>query len=179
MVIKQRKNKKPYKYYSEKELTAEVAKMLDIVPEDVKLIHKAYEEALVKHLMEADENEDVEVEYIKGIRIMSKYAEGHWIKHPSQGEMKTTFVPTRVFFSTRFTEWFRERRVAEYRQARAIFNDWAVNSEQQYADYAALMKKWRENKLEELSKRGILGDLSGEDEMELESDRDDDFTTAE
>ena len=170
---------KKYRYYNEADLIKEVAKITDVVPEDVKMIHHAFEEVMVKHLMEADEESDIEVEYIKGIRIISKFVKGHYMRHPSAGKMMTTFVPTRVTFSARFTEWYREKRVAEYRKGREIFDEWAKVSDANWEkDRGGWFEKAKEKHYAEIREQNKK-DLAALKEMELEYNRDDDVTAAE
>ena len=152
MRIKERKKGRPFKYYSRKELIKEIAQITDIVPEDIKYIVDVMEELLVKHLMEADEINDVEVEYIKGIRIHSRFGEAMMLHHPSNGKMLETFVPARIYFNARFTDFFKEKRIAEYREARKIFDDWTRISNEQWEQDKKITENWRERQKEELSK---------------------------
>lgn len=177
MRIKQRKKGRPFKLYHKKDLIKEAAEITDIVPEDISYIVDVMEELLVKHLMEADEINDVEVEYAKGIRIHSKFGEATMVRHPSAGKMLETFVPARIYFSARFTEFFREKRIAEYREARKIFDDWTRISNEQWEKDKQITQSWFERQKEELSK--LDHRAAWLKEMEDAENRDDDTTATE
>lgn len=114
--------KRNVKIVPRRQLIKEVADKLNLYIQDVDEIYSEIESAIVEHLMEADEEKDVEINFSEGCKFKASFLPAHYHEHPFTKE--PVFVQNKLKFGFSYSKNFKEKRTAEYRESRRLLDEY-------------------------------------------------------
>ena len=102
-------------------LIKEVAKELNLYQDDVENVINTFQSSILNHLLEANEEQDIEVKLMDGIRFQSIFVPKHVRRHTNN---ELIVVPNKLKYTCKFSRLFKDRLTSQYRESRKIWDDW-------------------------------------------------------
>ena len=118
--------------YEPRQIIEEVAKELNLYEESVEEVYYAITRSILAHLLEANENQRIEVRFFYGVYFTSKYVHAHMHNIPYVKE--DILIEPKLKFGCRFTKNFKQDHDQAFRDSLKIWDQWYKKNRYRYKE---------------------------------------------